>query len=525
MFGRTVGIAAVCALGASALVLPPGVAPVNDNGEFSALDTIAVDPHSQSITIPCPECAFSTSNARVEDAEEGEDLFWIQSGMQDSLLLDFTVSDDNKVLQLNGRTLYQAGYASMPSGPFFPVQAFPSHATVEDLEAGKTPSTALTITGYQVEVIEHGGRVESDDQLLTVNFGILAINNEEMLLNEVAIKVLQTASENLLILQVEDHPSTISRPSLDDFRGFQPDEEVEAKPWHHGPESHHHEFDGEEDEGRPWHHGPKPDHHGFEGEEIEGRPWHHGPHDGSRMHKNKECKVLPLALCKLRDHLEAKIDQLTSQHGHFRPQGPPCPGAGKADGKGHGRPHGEDHGEDHREMHGEDHRENHGKGHGRPLGENHHESHREGHGKDLPTHKKPHFDQAGKDEDGPRHPHGHHGHPHHPHPHGNHHHRPGQFARHFFRVFAKGLVAFFIPVMAGIAVGTMVSLVGLLVGRLVSLVWIKVFRGGRRGQASIALPESAIHPSEDKSLLAEMESPPVYEDAPAYVDEEKAEKQ
>lgn len=184
--------------------------------------------------------------------------------------------------------------------------------------------------------------------------------------------------------------------------------------------------------------------------------------------------MLPEPLCKLKNMIESKIDQAMSHRGGFRKTGG-CPG-------------------------------------------------RKGpHGKNLPGHIKPHLSIPGQ-EDRPKH---HHGRPHHMRPHGEHHgghHRHGYFGHHFLHAFAKGLVAVLIPIMAGITVGMTVSLLGLVVGRFIGFLWIKLARGGRRGNASVAQQEVVLEEGEDKPMIAEMEAPPVYEDAPAYEESEKEQK-
>lgn len=82
--------------------------------------------------------------------------------------------------------------------------------------------------------------------------------------------------------------------------------------------------------------------------------------------------------------------------------------------------------------------------------------------------------------------------------------------------------------MAGIAVGMTVSLVGLLVGRLIGFFWIKFYRGGRRGYASVALDETTADAIDDeKEVMSDgkaEEAPPVYEEAPAYEEAVRDEK-
>lgn len=184
--------------------------------------------------------------------------------------------------------------------------------------------------------------------------------------------------------------------------------------------------------------------------------------------KHKECKNLPAALCKFRNILEDKIMGMKKGGCHGR--------------KG-GRPH---------------------------MGM-------------LPGHiKGPHFPRPEGLHGKPHH----HGRPHHMRPMGHDHH--GHHRHHFMHAFTRGLAAVLIPTMAGVAVGMTVSLLGLLVGRLIGFLWIKFYRGGRRGYASVALDESTADRADaEKEILKEEEAvdaPPVYEEAPAYEEAVKLQK-
>lgn len=182
--------------------------------------------------------------------------------------------------------------------------------------------------------------------------------------------------------------------------------------------------------------------------------------------KHKECKNLPAALCKFRNIVQDKIIGMKKGGCHGR--------------KG-GRPH---------------------------LGK-------------LPGHiKPPHFPRPDGIDGKPHH----HGRPHHMRPHGHH----GHHRHHFMHAFTRGLAAVLIPTMAGVAVGMTVSLLGLLVGRLIGFLWIRLYRGGRRGYASVALDESSADKADvEKEVMVEeeaIEAPPIYEQAPAYEEAVKGQK-
>ncbi|KAK5134164.1 hypothetical protein LTR08_006824 [Meristemomyces frigidus] len=424
MLGRSVGIAATCALGASAFMVLPGIA----TSAATDLSNSVVNPKEQVITVPCSECAFPAKQEKIEDFDE-EDWFWIQGGAN-SLVLNFTVSEDGQRLQLNGGDIYPSRFEqeglSLAQQPIY-VKQVPSKADLVEVRSGKVQSTDLEVTAYGLKEAEMEPlSPDGGDLLVSIKFDIMELENERVHVDEVAIKLLKTGEGELLIMQVEeDYPS---HDSPSEAGRFPPPTDLDfpPPPPHHGPPHH-----------GPPHHGPPP----------------HG--------EPAECDVLPAALCKLKAMIDSKIEQAMSHRG-----GPPKMGGC------HGR-----------------------KG---------------PHDKHMPGHIKPHLGRPG--QDGP--PKFHHGRPHHMRPHGPHH---GPPPHSFMHAFARGAVAVLIPVMAGIAVGMSVSLLGLVVGRLISLLWIRFARGGRRGSASMV----ALEEGEDDGMLAEMEAPPVYEQAPAYAETEK----
>ncbi len=101
MVGRSAGIFAASALGASALILPPGIALASgdDNGSLPSI----VNPKNQLIQLPCPACAFSPSGESTE--KDFDDLLWIQGGAN-NVVLNFSVSDEGLALELGGKPIY-----------------------------------------------------------------------------------------------------------------------------------------------------------------------------------------------------------------------------------------------------------------------------------------------------------------------------------------------------------------------------------------------------------------------------------
>ncbi|KAK5109123.1 hypothetical protein LTR62_007485 [Meristemomyces frigidus] len=462
MLGRTIGVAATCALGASAFLIPPGLSAAR-NHQGHDLSLQQTNPRSRTLVQTCPACAFPMTRSRFEEGDTTEQVkqdFWIQGG-SNSLVFNFSISEDGERLRLNGADVYSPrllGHA--PYDMEAPtVRQIPSDTSYAQIEAGREARSAnLAVTGFRLAEMDTEILSPKGDMLLPVRFEIVELEGQLMEIGAIEVKMFKTNDGELMIMQIETNP----RPhSLLDYLLPPPSANELAEELNtHGPPPppfHHHPpgppFDGEDMDFPP----PPPGFHG---------PPHGPPHG---PHHNKECDVLPAPLCRLKNVLDAKIDAALGPSRH-RKGG--CPGR-----KGqHGPP-------------------------GFPQGH-------------------PPFGPPGLEERPPGPPRPHHGRPHHARPHGRHHGPPGgHFWGHgFLRTVAKGLVSVLIPIFAGITVGMSVSLLGLIVGRLITFSWVHLVRGGRRGgYGSVAREEILDQREEDRRLiLAALEAPPLYEDAPVY---------
>ncbi|TKA22777.1 hypothetical protein B0A50_07879 [Salinomyces thailandicus] len=454
MLGRSVGITAACVLGASAFIIPQGIAPASLDKVPDELAATVINPKNQNLILPCSDCVFPTKS-QTENVEDEDGTFWIQGGAN-SLVLNFTVSDDGQRLQLNGGDIYPPHFQQdgwFEQQPVY-VKQVPAQAGLADVKSGAIKSTDLEVTAYGIKEGDKQA-LPLGDMVVPLKFEIFGLENQFIRgVDEVALSLLKLDGGELLIMEASRVVDGKSHPDNTDSFPVPP-----PPPPHLGDE----DFD-------------------FFSPPPPPAPFRASPHNGPNAFKPKECNMLPQSLCKLAAMVESKIDAMM-------PQGPPsrfrkggCHGRKGPHTKklpGHIRPH-----------------------FVRPGFEDHEDGMRPHHGR--PHHMRPH----GK----------HHGpHAHYAHPHGHGH---GHFRAQFLHAFAKGLVALLIPVMAGITVGMFVSLVGLVFGRLIAYLWIRLARGGRRGSASASLQAIVLEEgeAEDKSLIAEMdaEALPRYEDAPAY---------
>jgi len=298
MLGRTVGILTTCALGASAFLIPPGVAPASDINS-DGLSVSIVDPKRQILTIPCPQCAFPAQQDKVESENDHDELFWIQGGAE-NLLLNFTISEDGRLLRMNDMPVYPLLSGSMGSFGMPSIKQVPAEAALEDVASGIVRSTKLTVTALGVGAGETQSLSPNGDMLVPVKVKIMGLESQPMTLPEVQVKLLQTGDGELLIMEtsIMETPDVMV-PPMSDLDGMSDDMSFDPH-----------------------------------------RPFHGPPH---HFNHHKECSMLPAPLCKLKSIIESKIDHVMDHGPGVGRMGRPCPdGKGRPTGHklpAHNKPH------------------------------------------------------------------------------------------------------------------------------------------------------------------------------------------
>ena len=403
MLNQVVGVLAAFTIGAHAFLLPPGVASHSSNDVATAF----TNPTTQAIKLPCPGCVFPKTNPKSSAVDGDDDTFWVQGGAR-AVILNFTLSEDLKAVNINNWQVYPVTMSNDIQPVVAEVAATTSFADADD---HPEDTTVLDVTGASIFVNEETIS-PAGDAIISVSYNIVSLAGQQVAVDGAEVKVLQAADGTLMIISTEAVAK--SQDALD-FLPAPPS----AFP------------------------------------------------DGA----TKECDMLPAALCKWKSMVESKIGGLRQGLPH------------KLGGKGCG---------------------------GRKA------PHR------LPGHIRPHFEEFG----GEHRPEPHHGRPDHPRPaHGMHrgppHHRHPHH-HHFLHRFVKAFVSVLVPVIAGITMGMFVSLVGMAVGRFIAFMWIKFRRGGQRGYVGVAQSQDESEDMEKGVMeVEEEEALPVYEEAPAYNEEQQ----
>ena len=268
MIGRSAGFLAASALGATALILPPGIAPAStdDSGSLPSI----VNPKNQLIQLPCPACAFSP-NGKLAEEKDFDDLFWIQGGAND-VLLNFSVSDDGLALELDGKAVYAPSCQTnaLLSGERLYVHQVPATVDGFETESFESRKVPLEVTSVGLSTEAEVRASPEGDVIVQLQLHIMGLEGHFMQFDGVRIHLLQSSAGEFLILRLDVVPDS----SFTLFHG------MPALPPHP----------------------PTP-------------PTLQAP-------DMKSCKSLPTAFCKFREMVQEKIDNMRQSHPESRPQLP-----------------------------------------------------------------------------------------------------------------------------------------------------------------------------------------------------------
>ncbi|KAK4946471.1 hypothetical protein LTR66_014287 [Elasticomyces elasticus] len=424
---QLLGFAAFAAT-ASAFLLPPNIA----SADSADLLSTVIDPKTQAISLPCSACAFPPKDAGAEDGDGGG-LFWAQGGAN-SVVLNFSIPASGQQLDLNGVQIYPLSDHQSIEGLYVPQLS--SAASLADLKNGDVRKVDLKVSGTTLQALGEEPVSRFGDRMVTIVYRIVGLENQPVTLDDVEIKLLAMADGQFMIMSVDSKPNP-NDPITDIF---------------------------------PFPAFPLPD----------AEP---GTHDVGKV---KECKILPVSICRIIASMESKLAQMKAGIPAKLAAGGGCRGGKAGKMPGHIRPHIDIYNSD--------------------------EAAHEATPSPAPLPNRPHAHFRPSYHGSPAHPHHHHHRPHH--------HRNHSLHR-FLRSFARAFIAVVIPVCVGVMAGMAVSLIGMLVGRLVAALWIAAWRGGRRGYVAVAAGEEGGEGEGEKGEVEEEEEEeglPGYEDVPAYVE-------
>jgi hypothetical protein len=201
MFSR-LGIYALAAVGAGAIMIPPGsegafkiaVPP----SERKHIDSYGVDPFTQLVQVPCPGCPFA------QFGEKG--VSWIE-GQENYLVLNISVGSNPKALELNGVQFYPP-VMSIWSTPK-PIEVLQVPSSVDFAEARSsnvrltTPARSLRVTSFGIQASSMHRSRETQEELININLSLQALEQQPISIHDVVIKAVKDRRSELLILSAE----------------------------------------------------------------------------------------------------------------------------------------------------------------------------------------------------------------------------------------------------------------------------------------------------------------------------------
>jgi len=199
MFGRTAGLIALSAITAQAFLLPPNVASTYNN----ALDPVTAQSGSGVITIPCSDCVFPAKKEGATESQDGDDLFWIQ-GQANSLLYNFSISEDKHALELNGAVIYPWSKGKMPLQT---VDQVASSASLDDLKSNDASisRTALRVTESRYLKKERE-IANTEDKILFMTYHVISLEDQPVHVAPVEISLIEGVDGSLMIFLVQEKP-------------------------------------------------------------------------------------------------------------------------------------------------------------------------------------------------------------------------------------------------------------------------------------------------------------------------------
>ena len=330
--GRSVGILTAIgayALGVSAILIPAGITPSSDDEASVFALSPSSNPQSQSIRVACPGCDFPFSQGHIDVTEIEEEYYRIQADQSNSLLLQFSISNDGEQLLLNDRIIYPLHLARDEVY----VSQIPTSLSWTEIRQGNARNAPLEVTGSMVAINDEQSVSDAGESILPIEYRILELQHQPMDLDLISVNLLKTAAGQLLILQVATGTSQVDL-------GSKPKQDFPSPPQIGKPSL------------------PKPS-----------LP---EPPSADSEWRNDDCSVLPPQLCRFMHMLKSKVNDCSktaslSQDGQLPDHDHPH----------FSRPHHDEHDEDDEELetgvrHGDHHRV-------RPFGQyhgHHHHHHR-----------------------------------------------------------------------------------------------------------------------------------------------------
>lgn len=195
MFSRALGALAVISVGANAFLLPPNV----NSDDLSTF----VNPKSQALKLPCPDCVFPSKGdeklSKEAQSDDGDEpLFWVQGGARD-VILNFSLSEDDRAVMVNDWQVYPITLDNSGSPTIVEVAASVSLA---DAQERPEEATSLEVSGASISIDEEVVSTVGD-KVVKVQYQVVSLEGQPISVDGAEVKLLEGTDGSLMIISVE----------------------------------------------------------------------------------------------------------------------------------------------------------------------------------------------------------------------------------------------------------------------------------------------------------------------------------
>lgn len=193
MLGRSAGVIASCALGASAFLLPPSTALEQDDSS-SVFPLFALDAKSMLFTFPCPSCDWAYASKDVA-----------LGATQNQLVVNFTIAKDNSGLLAGDSFIYPQTKRETESSSSMSemwLDQTPISTTQDQIHSNDYPKVPLKVDW--AGVFEAVPVTTPGHTLISLQWKIHNLNKTPMTdIPMLAIQLLKADDGELLLLSVD----------------------------------------------------------------------------------------------------------------------------------------------------------------------------------------------------------------------------------------------------------------------------------------------------------------------------------
>ncbi|KIW04574.1 uncharacterized protein PV09_04324 [Verruconis gallopava] len=193
----TFGLAALSTT-AAAIMIPSTIsAPDLSTVSATNLKSFGVDPKSQLLKVDCPGCLFAH--------KDGSNTLTWTKGVENALVLNFSVGEQPETLELNGARFYPPvlTYALLNPVPYVPQVPADMELTEIRSNMDALAKDALRLTSWAFQVGRSQTISESGEEILTIHLQLKALEKQPISVPDLTLTLLKNTDGELMLMKIE----------------------------------------------------------------------------------------------------------------------------------------------------------------------------------------------------------------------------------------------------------------------------------------------------------------------------------